>query len=131
VLRRPLETTATFRAGADVDLNLQLTDVSERELNAGVNVAVAIGPATAYSWDIRDERGQPVPRVSIPAGRLAIGEAWLRTLKPGEILNDPAYLNRIYAMTEPGKYTVQAFWNVPDCGGQTVASNKITVTIVK
>lgn len=119
---------STVPLGTQIQLNVQLTNVCEQELNASVSVS-DIGPGTAYTWDIRNERGESV--TLIPPPRPWVGEAWFRTLKPAETINDGARISRMYAMKEAGKYTIRAFWKVPDFPNQTVASNEVHVTVVK
>jgi hypothetical protein len=144
----------TIRCGAEVRVQIALTNVSDHDIVAvrepGDDEADA-----HYSMDVRDEDGQPAPESALSMGfkgkdkfgndlpwikgGLPHGKIYIRwghniqiTLKPGESLKEECVLSRFYDLTLSGKYTVQLTRDVPaELGsGPPIKSNVVTVTIM-
>lgn len=116
--------------GADVWVKIVWTNTSKVELNASHLWDDSSGLDYSYTLDFRDTDGRPVaqPPHNPRIGRT--GSASFGTLKPGESRQAEIDLSRIYDLSHPGDYTLQASRRVPnELGGGIIKSNKITITI--
>jgi hypothetical protein len=81
-------------------------------------------------WDARDNK-HPTTKKVYPHPELATGSAILeRIIQPGGEISVDQDISRLYDMTKPGKYVIQASREIPkEMGGGVVRSNSITATV--
>ena len=90
-----------------ITLKLVLTNNTKKEI-----IVVEGNILTDYKIDVRDQRGTRV--LPMPKGKdLLFRSQWggrrvSFTIAPGESKTDTFQLNKIYAMTNPGSYTITA-----------------------
>jgi len=119
------------RTGSDVVITVRFENRSRQELDFSANISDNTGVDPNYTYDVRDSRGNLVPRRVYPHPELATGHAVLRKVAPGESVSDTEPIGRLSDMSKPGKYSIQVLRHVPDGKrGQVVRSNKITVTVI-
>lgn len=100
------------------------------------------GPSQAefvYKFDVRDEKGRSI--LKTPYGKTVYGEegdqiivssSHVISLDSGSEKEDRVWLNKIYMINSPGKYTVRASREIPkEAGGGTVSSNAVTFTVTR
>ena len=120
-------------AGSRLELKVRLTNISNHEIIGSVTYAG--GTIINYQCDLRDSTGAPVQKKehitrsgpSIPAEL----SARIRTLQPGESVEDGTFACKEFNMSQPGEYTVQL--SEPISGNSDdgiVKSNIITITVV-
>jgi hypothetical protein len=88
----------------------------------------------SYSFDVRDEDGKPVERVTHPDSELDTPKHFSFSIQRGESNTDEVQLNNGYKFDRPGKYVIQV--SRPDLDSEdkngkpvVVKSNSITITI--
>ena len=85
------------------------------------------------TWEVRDDQGHFAAKRVYPHPELATRSAILeRIVKPGESLAGSQDISRLYDMSRPGKYVIQASRRVSDTkDAYVVKSNKVTVTVIR
>jgi hypothetical protein len=112
------------KAGADIEINIQLTNSSDHEINLiefyenGVNLS--------YSYDVRDEKGVLREKKS---KRRSGGSVKPRTVKVGESIEAGTLVSRVFDMSQPGQYVIQVSHAISDDPKNAVKSNSITVKV--
>ena len=127
------------KAGSEVKIGIVLKNTSDREIAVG---RTSVSQAEFhYLVDVRDGKGHPAPNTEYgrrimgrEAGERTIifssGDA-LFTLKPNETLEDEAVVSKLYDLSRPGKYFIQAIRKpLEKVSTGQVKSNTITITIV-
>jgi hypothetical protein len=125
--------TPIVKAGSAVAVNGRLTNTSNRPIDAS---GCYCGPSELDSyltWEVRDDNGHLAGKKIYVHPELAPSSAILdRIIKPGESLAGSQDISRLYDMSGPGKYVIQASRQVSDAkGAHVVKSNKVTVVVVQ
>jgi hypothetical protein len=129
-----------YNAGAEVWVEIVKRNTSDHPVRV-VRVTKQIADADRfYRTYVRDEKGNLAPETKhgrwIRTGRDDPGETTVYvwsgmpgTILPGASFRDEILLNRLYDISQPGKYTVQI--EGLDESGRTAKSNTITIAITK
>lgn len=136
--------SASFTAGQDIKLDLIVKNISQ-ELVTIFKATGAGGEAeAANSIEVRDVSGNLLPRADVREIKknertIVVGKRWMSRaeliLQPGEEFSDYTKLNRLFDLTKPGTYSVNAIESIPSSssGGTTdwikLTSNTIQITI--
>lgn len=124
------------KVGEDILLEITLTNTSQSE----IRLAEAPGdPPPAefqYLIEVHDDKGEPAPDSEygrrLKANPNPRGSRVTRALAPGESLKDETTLTRVFNLSRPDKYIVQASRKIPDYLGKgVVKSNTITITVTE
>jgi hypothetical protein len=116
-----------------ITLKLSLTNNTKKEI-----IVIESNPLADYKIDVRDGRGTRVPPT--PEGKdLLFRSQWggrrlSVTIAPGESKTDTFQVNKIYAMTNPGSYTITASRRALRQVGKPwieLRSNQVKVTVVR
>jgi hypothetical protein len=123
--------TPTVKAGTGVSIRASLTNNSDRPLDASGCYCGPSGLDSAFTWEVRDSSGHLASKRVYPHPEVATGSPILdRIIAPGGDISGDQDVSRLYDMTKPGKYLIQASREVPkDMGGGVVKSNVVTVTV--
>jgi hypothetical protein len=122
----------TFRPDSQVELKLTLKNTSTREISIRDT-----NRWCDYGLEVRGGGGQPAPetpyKLQLDCGfHVTIGRRVIKILRPGESYDDAMFVNQIYNLSRPGKYTIQASREIPkEIGQGTVKSNIVTVTVTE
>jgi hypothetical protein len=124
-----------IRGDAEIPLEITMTNTSAKDLAYATAFPPQL-PTDLFRFDVRDSRGNPleekssmrqffggtegVPKVLTSGGPPLV-------LGPGEKLKVEALLNRVYDLSKPGKYTIQALRS--DNNGLIVQSNILTASV--
>ncbi|MGB6499412.1 MAG: hypothetical protein WBF09_20615 [Candidatus Acidiferrum sp.] len=122
--------SATIKAGSGVSINARLANTSNQPLDASGCYCGPSGLDSLFTWVVRD-KGHLTAKKVYPHPELATGEVILdRVVQPGSELSGDQDISRLYDMTKPGKYVIQASRAIPkEMGGGVVKSNAVTVTV--
>jgi hypothetical protein len=107
------------KAGAEVRLRILLTNLTDHQILIG-RLLHPLGQENEYSFDVRDDQGRKVPLTRY--GRAVNGtpdkgderqdcgdcSGFGQDVEPHEKITDEIVISKIYDLTKPGKYTVQA-----------------------
>jgi hypothetical protein len=123
--------TPTVKAGSRVEVNGRLTNTSKRPLDASGCYCGPSGLDTYLTWEVRDDKGNFVAKRVYPHPEPATGSAILdRIIKPGESIGGGNEISRLYDMTKPGQYAIQASRaTTKEMGGGVVKSNVVLLTV--
>jgi len=121
------------KAGSDISVEVVETNTSLHEIDT---VFITKPPGLGellYRAYVRNEKGDLVPETEygreIRTGEVAVGSSsFLGSLKPGQSKIDTLILNKLYDLSQPGKYTVQVEGGDAKAGTK---SNTITVVVTK
>lgn len=124
----------TVKSGADVRLNVTLTNTSEHELNFSDR-----NPVCDYPIKIRDPGGsQPQETAAKQQSRcdgtvqLILGRNILIILKPGESFSEEITVSFLYDLRRTGTYTVQVYRHLPaEISKQDIPSNSATFVVAE
>jgi hypothetical protein len=116
----------TVVTGADVLVDVSLTNTSNQNVEEGVMYQTGIGVDTSFRFEVRDQHGKLVPKRVDPEEGFRTGSVRFRTLGAGQTLIQPQPVSTIYDMRKPGKYTVQVWRPDPN---YEIKSNRITITV--
>ncbi|HEY8186313.1 MAG TPA: hypothetical protein VIF64_09605 [Pyrinomonadaceae bacterium] len=119
----------TIVAGAEVSINVSLTNTSNQDINEGVMYKDATGLDSTFRFEVRDEHGKMVPKRTYPHPELATGSVKFRTISAGQTLTQSQPVSALYDMRKPGKYTIQVSRRVSDNPRDDIKSNIVTVTV--
>jgi hypothetical protein len=130
-----ISTTAespTVAAGADVWIKVRVTNTSNRDLDDSGGFSDRTGLDPNFRFDVRDDRGKPVPKRTYPHAELGVtGEPVNRTIAPGETLTQEQRVSALYDMRKPGKYVIRVSRRASDNPRDgEIKSNAVTVTVV-
>lgn len=120
------------KAGSGVWINGSLKNVSNGPIDTSGRYCGPSGLDSYLTWDVRNDEGHPVAKRIYRHPELATGSAILdRIINPGESLAMSQDVSRLYDMSRPGKYIVQASRETSDArAARVVKSNKVTVTVI-
>ena len=132
---------AEYRIGAPVPVEIITKNLAKHEIEATDTGGMSSGADLYYMIDVRDGQGNSA--VETPLGKAirsgtafrigstvrGLGEPSPK-LQPGKSKTDEVLLNRLYDLTQPGRYTVQVRRR-DDTSGTAPKSNMITITIIK
>jgi hypothetical protein len=145
-------TQSTIRSGAEVRVQIALTNISDHDLVV-VREPRNDDADAHYLLDVHGEDGKPAPESALglalrgkdrnddelvpgkdglPHGRIymRMSHNIQTTLKPGESLKEECVISRFYDLTLSGKYSVQLTRVVPDePSGTVVKSNVVTLSV--
>lgn len=116
-----------------ITLKLSLTNNTKKEI-----IVVESNPLADYKIEVRDGRGTLAPPT--PEGKdLLFRSQWggrrlSVTIAPGESKTDTFQVNKIYAMTDAGSYTITASRRAQSPVGKPwieLRSNEVKVTVVR
>jgi len=124
--------TPIVKAGSAVIVNGRLTNISNRPIVASGCYCGPSGLDSYLAWEVRDVEGHSVAKKIYPHPELATSSAILdRIIKPGESLAGSQDISRLYDMSRPGEYVIQASRPTSDAQDtQIVRSNSVTVTVI-
>jgi hypothetical protein len=124
-----------IRGDAEIPLEITMTNTSDKKLAYGVAFPTPL-PTDIFRFDVRDSEGkrleekssmrqffygtEGVPKIIMMGGPPLV-------LGPGEKLKVEVLLNRVYDLSKPGKYTIQA--QRSDDNGFIVQSNILTASL--
>lgn len=125
--------TPIVKAGSGVSVNGRLTNISNQPLDTSGCYCGPSGLDSYLTWEVRDDKGHLAAKRVYPHPELATSSAILeRTVKQGESLAGSQDISRLYDMSRPGKYVIQASRPVSDAKDACVVkSNKVTVTVIR
>ena len=107
--------TPVVKAGSGVSVNGRLTNTSSKPLDASGCYCGPSGLDSYLTWEVRDDKGHLAAKKVYPHPELATSSAILdRIVKPGESLAGSQDIGRLFDMTRPGKYVIQASRRVSD-----------------
>lgn len=116
--------------GADIWIKVSLTNSSNQNLDDSGSFSGRTSLDPNFQFDVRDQKGELVPKRRYEHPELDTGTPINRTLHPGESVTQEQRVSSLYDMTQPGKYRVQVSMPVPKgLGKGRVKSNVVTVTI--
>jgi len=131
---------AEAKAGTAINLSIAWKNLSDRSFRVAQEYKNPKRVDEAYRTYVRDEKGNLAPETAwgreIRTGKsegpptLQTGAAYRYDLEPGEVFTQSILLNRLYDLSQPGKYTVQ----VEHLDPQTklaVKSNVIELSVTK
>jgi len=119
----------TVVAGADVTINVSLTNTSDHDVDEGIMYMDGIGLDGCFVFDLRDENGKEVPKRIYPYEEFRTGRVVFRTIRAGETLKQDQTVSLRYDMQKPGKYTIQVARRVTRDHKDDIKSNIITITV--
>lgn len=110
--------TPIVKAGSAVAVNGRLTNTSDQPIDASGWYSGPSGLDSYLNWEVRDIEGRLVAKKIYPHAELATGSAILdRIIKPGESLAGSQNISRLYDMSHPGEYIIQASRPTSDAKG--------------
>ena len=123
--------TPTVKAGTGVSIKVRLTNTSSQPLDASGCYCGPSGLDSTFTWEVRDSSGHLIAKRVYPHPELATGSPILdRIIQPGGDISGDQDISRLYDMTKPGKYVIQASRELPkEMGGGFVKSNAVSVTV--
>jgi hypothetical protein len=123
--------SATIKAGSGVSINARLANTSNQPVDASGCYCGPAGLDSAFTWEVRDDKGHLAAKRVYPHPELATGSAILnRIIQPGGEISGDQDISRLYDMTKPGKYVIQASRAIPkEMGGGVVKSNPVSLTV--
>ena len=117
---------STVVAGADVLIEVSLTNTSTQNVEETVMYQDGIGLDSTLRFEVRDEHGKLVPKRVYPNEEVRTGSFRVHTIPAGRTLTQSQPVSTLYDMRKPGRYTVQV-WR-PDPVYE-IKSNIVTVTV--
>jgi hypothetical protein len=121
------------KADSSVPLDIILTNTSDKDMSSG---EILGGAELNYEIDVRGSKGELAPETSFgrklhhkEPGFTLGGSVVAYYLKPGRTHETRSYLNRVYDLSQPGKYTILVQRRDPD-SNTIVKSNAIAITVV-
>jgi hypothetical protein len=124
--------TPIVKTGSAVSVNGRLTNTSNQPIDASGCYCGPSGLDSYLTWEVRDDKGHLAAKRIYSHPELATSSAILdRIMNPGERLAGSQDISRLYDMSRPGKYVIQASRQTPDGrDAHVVKSNKVTVTVI-
>jgi len=118
---------STVVSGADVLVNVSLTNTSNRDVEEGVMYKAGIELDSTLRFEVRDDHGKLVPKRAYKHEELRPGKVVFRTIRAGETLTQPQSVSALYDMRKPGRYTIQVWRRNPD---YDIKSDIVTITVI-
>jgi hypothetical protein len=118
----------TIVVGAEVSIEVSLTNTSNHAVYEGVAYWDGIGLDTTFRFEVRDSHGKLVPKRTYPHEELRTGRVRFRTIAAGQTVTQPQPVSALYDMRKPGKYTIQVSRGVSDKYAE-IKSNIVKVTV--
>jgi len=121
----------SFKTGSAVEVKLSMTNNSDRAIDTSAAISDLMGVDPNFLFDVRDAAGKLVSKRVYEHPELATGHAILnRIIKPGKSLEETPDLSRLYDMSRPGEYDVQASRRASENEKDgVVKSNRIRITV--
>ncbi len=121
----------SVKVGSAVEIKLSLTNDSAQDIDASANISDLTGVDPNFIFEVRDAAGMLVAKRRYEHPELATGHAMLnRVIKPGKTLEETADIGRLYDMSRPGEYNIQASRRSSENEKDAVVkSNKIRITV--
>ncbi len=117
-------------AGSEITIQVQLRNNSKQIMDLSANINDLTGVDPNYQFDVRDDHGIPVPLRTYKHPELATGHAIIRSLSPGETVEDSEPISRLFDMRRPGKYSIEVSRRISgEAQGATLKSNRIFITV--
>ena len=120
-----------FQAGSPIKIDITIKNVSDHEIRVEREAIQSMGEST-HEFDVRDSNGNPVPETRYYR-RFKDPLTWHNyrrsILAPGGTAKDEVTLNKLYDLSIPGEYTVQARRHNDFYSGEWVKSNTIKITV--
>jgi hypothetical protein len=122
---------ATVVVGREIPIVTYLRNASPRALVFPFSV-----PELEYEFDIRNSKGELVPKSALRQARDAHlarfgSQKYPFSLQPGGGLSADIDVAKNFVLDAPGVYTVQSYWRVPDeAGGGEIRSNRLLITVL-
>lgn len=125
--------TPIVKAGSGVSVYGRLTNTSNKPLDASGCYCGPSGLDSYLTWEVRDEKGRVAAKRIYPHPELATSSAILdRIVKAGESIAGSQDISRLFDMSRPGKYVIQASRRISDeKDSDVVKSNKVTLTVIQ
>ena len=117
---------STVVSGADVLVDVSLTNVSNRDVEEGVMYKQGINLDSTLRFEVRDEHGKLAPKRVYPHEELRPGNIVFRTIRAGQTLTQPQPVSAFYDMRKPGRYTIQVWRRHPEFD---IKSDIVTITV--
>jgi len=115
-----------IEAGDPIAITVRLTNTSKQEINA--SSSWESGTDMGYEYDIRDSNGHLYERKT-HTGPIS-DTSKIRTLKPGESMEESTLVSEEYDLSRPGEYVIQLSRRIHgNPGDDAVKSNSITITV--
>jgi hypothetical protein len=125
--------TPILKAGSNMWVNGRLTNTSNKPLDASGCYCGPSGLDSYLTWEVRDDKGRMASKRTYPHPELTTSSAILdRIVKTGESIAASQDISRLFDMSRPGKYVIQASRRTSDeKDSDVVKSNKVTVTVIR
>lgn len=122
----------TVKAGSPVRIDITITNVSKQTIRVDRETIEAMGEST-HQFDVRDSSGNPVPETRYYRQFKGDPLTWHNfrrsALAPGATTKDEATLTKLFDLSIPGEYTVQARRYDEFSSRTWVKSNTIKITV--
>ncbi len=131
---------SSVTAGDRITLKILITNGTDHMIELG-HLNATDGQEIEYRFEVRDSQGAEVPFTR--HGRALNGKpdkgdenldcgdcsGFGQDLLPGEKTTAEIVISKIYELSKPGKYTIQASRVVGDNANRIIKSNPVTVTV--
>lgn len=123
---------ASVRSGDRIPIRIVIKNTSDHD----ISLLRSPSPSLAemhYRFTVERHDGQKVRETSYKRSidKGVAGSEVLVTLKPGQTLEERADLAKLFDLTSPGEYQIQASRTLPSSEGDgSVGSNKLSLTVV-
>jgi hypothetical protein len=119
---------AEVSAGSPVDIRVQLTNTSNRDMTLGAGFWIYGNIDGGLDYVCYDETGKGVQRDFTVVGDL--GDRAVPTLKPCKSLEEVVTISTACDLSRPGKYQIQVSRKIPnDSRHRAMKSNTIWITV--
>jgi hypothetical protein len=129
----------TVKAGTEIELKIVVKNISNHEIGFTRSNGKDQAELSYYTVQIRDVKGNSAPETIL--SRVLRGEdvpsqgPWVLNgsdvmyrLRPGDTLDDEMIVNKLFNLSEPGRYTIQK-QRADDSSGVVARSNQVTISI--
>lgn len=122
----------TVRTGSDVKLTIELTNTTNHDITL-----IDMDQWCDYTLEVRDSNGQSAPETEQKRNHSCTdnpvaGKRIMVKLRPGEHHETLVFVNDVFEMKRPDKYTFQAAREIPkELGQGNVKSNTIAITVTE
>jgi hypothetical protein len=121
----------TVSSGRDMKLTVKLTNNSNHSITL-----INRGLACDYIVEVRDSTGwspeETEEKRKLKCSDAVAGKVIVINLKPGEHYEDLIFVNNLFDMTRPDKYTVLVAREIPrELGQGLVKSNPVNITVTE
>ncbi len=124
------------KAGEDIHLQVTLTNTSHNEIKFAEAPGDTPPAEYQYLFQVRDSKGHPAQDTEyghkFKENTRPRGSRVTWTLQPGESMKDETVLTKLFDLSRPDKYVIEAFRRIPEhLGKGTVKSNTLTITVTE